>query len=412
MSTELYEDRTNTASMVSQEAAPKGQAEAQEPGPVPWGGYIYSTENMRTEGPPSLHIRIANTTQGPFWPPSAHCDKDGNFILVGTVITEVAPGKIVPIPRQAVLVSKDTVPPLDKNGKEDFTDYFKAPYKVIRKLDLSPGSPDLDLVLHTISWGPPEGDWGDGAPRMPRLGESRYNLNSFHLKNRVSTEIFPSEAQRKRYTRPSLPLHKAIIPGFQGDQVSYDVETGEPYTPILRNGPDCYPDGCPGEDIVNFRREEPITLAMWMKAEVWLTITLTNFKKGPGPVGIYTAARFDLQARNLLPDSMYSLVMIRSSEFHPVPLRKFPDTSVLPNVLLTDWRGTGRLSRVIPNPFPDPNNDPSGLRIIGVGLGYKSDYSMFGGYPCRMNPGVDMHVVTQSFGDGTLDFTPFITEAP
>src|SRR5258708_40120243 len=110
---------------------------------------------------------------------------------------------------------------------------------------------------------------------------------------------------------------------------------------------------------------------MWMKAEVWLTITLTNFKKGPGPVGIYTAARFDLQARNLLPDSMYSMVMIRASEFHPAPLRKFPDTSVLPNVLLTDWRGTGPVSRGIPNPFPGPGNDPAGLRIIGVGVGSK-----------------------------------------
>src|SRR5258708_5148701 len=108
------------------------QYEQEGPGPVPWGGLILSTENMRTEGPPSLHIRMANTTQGPFWPPSAHCDKDGNFILVGTVITEIKPGLIVPIPRQAVLVSKDTVPPLDKNGKEDFTDYFRAPYKVIR----------------------------------------------------------------------------------------------------------------------------------------------------------------------------------------------------------------------------------------------------------------------------------------
>jgi len=84
----------------------------------------------------------------------------------------------------------------------------------------------------------------------------------------------------------------------------------------------------------------------------------------------------------------------------------------LPNVLVTDWRGTARLSRVIPNPFPPPQNDPAGLRIIGVGLGYKSDYSMFGGYPCRLNPGVDMHVVTQSFGDGTLDLTSFVTEAP
>lgn len=399
---------------IQDKSNPSGQerSETEGPGPVPWGGYIYSTENMRAEGPPSLHTRIPNTTQGPFWPPSSHCDKDGNFILVGTVITEVAPGVVVPVPRQAVLVSKDTVPPLDANGKEDFTDYFKAPYKVIRNLDLSPGSPDLDLVLHTISWGPPEGDWGDGAPRMPRLGESRYNLNSFHLKKRVSTEIFPSEAQRRKYTRAAFPLHLAPIPGFQGDQVSYDVETGEPYTPVLRNGPGAPPEGLPGEDPVNFRRPGPITLGMWMKAEVWLTVTLMNFKKGPGPVGVYTAARFDLQARNLLPDSMYLLTMIRSAEFHPVPLRKFPDTSVLPNILLTDWEGKGRLSRVIPNPFPDPRNDPEGLRIIGVGLAYSSSHTAMGGYPCRLNPGVDIQVVTQSFADGTLDITPFHTEAP
>jgi|SRR5579872_3777245 len=383
---------------------------ALEPPPVAYGGLINNTENMRTEGPVFVHMRLGNTTQGPFWPPAAQVDENGDFILVGSVLTQIKPGVIVPVPHQAVIVSKDTVPPLNSEGKEDFSNLFGASYNVIRHLDLNPGSPDLNIVLHSVSWGPFEGDWGGGGPRMPRLGDSRYNLNSFHTRGITSPEIFPSASQRKTYTRASFPLHKVPIPGFQGDQIAYDVDTGQPYAPQLKNGAACFPDGCPGEDVVNFRREESITLGEWLKAEVWLTITLTNFKKG-AVGGAYTAARFDVQAKHLLPNSIYAVMMIRASQFKPSPLRKIPDTSVLPNIMVTDWQGSGRLSRIIPNPFPDPATDDASLRIVGIGIGFKPDFAVWGAYPFRLNPGADIHAQVTSFADGTsTELTSFITE--
>jgi hypothetical protein len=388
------------------------EASQGDPPPVVFGGLITSTEKMRTYGPPTLHVKLSPTTQGPTWPPAAQCDGNGDFILVGSVLTEVSPGKIVPVPRGAVIVSKDTIPPLNEQGKEDFSNPFGAPYKVIRNLDLSPGSRDLDLVLHSVSWGPFEGDWGGGAPRMPRLGESKYNLNSFATKGLTSPELFPSASQRRSYTRASFPLHKVPIMGFQGDQVAYDVDTGDPYTPVFRGGSGCPPEGCGGEDVINFRRQEPITLGEWLRAEVWLTITLCNFKRTNGPYGVYTAARFDVQARNLLPNSFYTIMMIRSSQFHPSPLQKIPDASVLPNAMITDWQGTARSSRVIPNAFPDPATDDAGLRIVGVGIGFKPDFAIWGAYPFRLNPGADIHAQVTSFADGTRELTSFITAAP
>ncbi|MCH9651595.1 MAG: hypothetical protein K0U98_25440 [Deltaproteobacteria bacterium] len=392
--------------------SPVGQGSFEPPTDVAFGGLNYSTAEIDTVSPVKVRVRLPNTTQGPPWPPAAQVDRDGNFIAIGLILREVAPGKIAPVPG-AALVSKDTVPPLDAQGKEDFTNLFGAPHQVIRDLDLRPGSPDLDLVLHTLSWGPQEGNWGGGGARMPRADGSRYNLNSFNQAGYVSRELFPASSQRLSYTRPSYPLHQVPIFGFQGDGRALDVDTAESYEPRLRNGQDCQPDGCLGESVLNFRRQEPITLGEWLKAEVWLEITLVNYKRGPGGAGgAYTAARFDLQGRNLLPNSIYVMSTVRSGFFHPNPIRRLPDTAVLPNVIVTDAAGTARQSRVIPNPFPDAATDEEGLRIIGVGIGFKSDCSVPGAYPTRFGPGVDIHAQVSSFADGTFDIAPFKTVAP
>ena len=120
-------------------------------------------------------IKLTNSTQGPLWPPSEVLDKDGNFVLVGNVIKEVAPGQNS-LEWDAVIVSKDTVPPLDSSGREDYSNPLGAPYKIVRSLDLRKGSEDLDMELYSVSFGPYMGDFG-GGPRMPKLGESKYNLN-------------------------------------------------------------------------------------------------------------------------------------------------------------------------------------------------------------------------------------------
>lgn len=43
------------------------------------------------------------------------------------------------------------------NGQEDLPNMLGAPYKVIHPLNLTPGSKDLEMVLHTSSFGPFEG---------------------------------------------------------------------------------------------------------------------------------------------------------------------------------------------------------------------------------------------------------------
>ena len=382
-----------------------------DPAAGEYPGSALSTRNMDLDAAPSVRLQLGVTTQGPFWPPAAQLDDNGDFILIGNILTETRPGTVVPVPGAAI-ISKDTVPPLDRRGREDFSNFFAAPYKVIRHLDLSPGSPDLSLMLHSVSWGPAEGDWGGGGPRMPRVGESRYNLNSFHTNGYVCREIFPAASQKRTYTRPSFPLHRVPIPGFQGDQVAYDVDTGEPFTPTFRSGPDCPPGGCAGEDVLNYRREEPVTLGEWIRAQGSLTITLTNYKGVRGQGGGYTAAIFDLQVRHLLPNSIYLMATIRTNQFEPRPIRKLPDSSVLPNIVITDATGAGRLTRVIPHPFPDPATDGGGLRIVGVGVGYKSDYTVFGACPVRFGAGVDIHAQLTSFAAGVNNLAPFVTIPP
>src|SRR5690242_21774164 len=73
---------------------------------------------------------LINTTQGPLWPPSTVTDKDGNFVVVGSILTQTRPGVVTSV-TGAALVSKDTVPPLDANGREDFSDPMAAPYKIL-----------------------------------------------------------------------------------------------------------------------------------------------------------------------------------------------------------------------------------------------------------------------------------------
>src|SRR5690349_3038110 len=80
---------------------------------------------------PSVTIDLPNATQGPVWPPSAMVDKDGNFVVIGLVLKQFGPSTVVPAPNQAVIVSKETTPPL-KDGVEDPSNWFGAPYKVIR----------------------------------------------------------------------------------------------------------------------------------------------------------------------------------------------------------------------------------------------------------------------------------------
>ena len=68
---------------------------------------------------PSITLNIPGSTQGPLWPPSEVLDKDGNFVVIGNILRDTGGGVIKIVPG-AALVSAETVPPLDRNGREDF----------------------------------------------------------------------------------------------------------------------------------------------------------------------------------------------------------------------------------------------------------------------------------------------------
>jgi len=356
---------------------------------------------------PSVTIRLPNTTQGPFWPPSELLREDGEYVVVGSILTEVAPGVIVPILGSA-LVSKNTVPALDEHGIEDTDNWFGAPYDVIRPLDLSHGSEDLNLVLYSNSYGPAEGNHG-GTPRIPRAGDSAYNLNGIRA---ACPELFPAASQRFNYTRPSYPLHKVPVWGFQGDQVVYDVDTGEPRDANASTGPGCELTGCPGEDIVDQRRRSPITLGDWLNAKGRLKIQLTRFDKKKGA---YTHARFTFKVRDMIPEALYTIWALRPRRI-PIPGvydRRPGDPLGTPNVIYTDSKGAGQRSFEIENPFPDPATDIHGRRIFALGMIFHSDYQNWGACFSRFGPGVDLHPVFNTLNrEGGTELTSFITVAP
>lgn len=364
-------------------------------------------------GPTSIVMDLPVGTQGPFWPPAEVTTADGDYVLLGMSLNEVAPGVVAPIAEQAVLVARDTQPPLDSNGVEDPTDWFSEPYDVIRPLDLSPGSPDLDIVLHTNSFGPHD-DGFSGAPRIPAAGETPYNMNKGLT---LCPDIFPTEVQTTEYFRPRYPLHEVPVIGFQGDNVAYEAETGETYDPeTASDDPSCAGFGCPGEDPVDTRRTDPITLGDWIKAKGKLHIQLTQ----PNSEGQYTHALFEFKMRDMLPNSIYTVWVVRPRVI-PQPgvwkARAIGPISV-PNVIVTDHRGNAQAQWEVPNPFPDPATDVQRMRIMGLSVVYHSDHQSWGACFSRFGASVDAHVLFNTLNTtpdvpGTLqDFTDFITVSP
>lgn len=340
---------------------------------------------------PSFVVPLANTTQGPFWPPSAITNEDGDFVVVGFVFTEVQPGVVVPIPGQAALVSKNTVPPLDADGREDFSGASgEAPYQVIRPLDLAPGSADLDMVLWSNSFGPIGGDFG-GGPRIPAAGDSAYNLNSGGI---FCPEIFPTASQQD-YRIPRFPLHQRPIPGFQGDQISYQVDSGEAQ-PVQEWNRDRLP------------RSEPITLGEWLRGQAQVRITLTDWND---QVQAYTAARFDLKARDLIANSVYTVTLLRLNALDGRPIEQNPDPLALANVLVTDHRGRGRLSRQVSNPFPAADEDPAGTRVLAVLIAYRSAYMNVGACSTQFGAGINIHATMSTLASGNLSLTDLNTRS-
>ncbi len=346
----------------------------------------------------NVAVRSFNvTTQGPLWPPSTLVDENGDFIVVGQILKEISPGVIAPVPGGAALVAKETIPPLT-NDIEDFSNPLAAPYQVIRSLDLSARSRDRDMVLFSPSFGPVSGAFG-GGPRIPMEGESEYNLNQV---GSVCPEAFAAASQASAFKRPSFPLHQYPILGFQGDQVAYHVDTGEPFDPMTSTGAGCE-SGCTGENRIDSRRQQPVTLGEWVSARGKMKISLVNYDRRQGG---FTAAKFALKFQRLLPDSVYTVWGIRENVLtqgsSPAPLK-------LPGLFLTDKHGSGEFTAVVENAFPERSEDSEGLRIVGIEISYHPDYQNWGACPERFGIGYRAMSWFDFLPDGGRDLSDFIT---
>jgi hypothetical protein len=343
---------------------------------------------------------LLNATQSSYWPPSDVVDEHGDYVLIGKLLDRVG-GVVSSRATSGVIVSRHTIPPLGSDGMEDFSNPKGAPYRVLRELDLRPGSADFDMVMYANSYGPPKGSFG-GTGRIPSDADGPYNLNSFGI---VCSDHFPTRSQRDVFRRSRVPLHLVPISSFRGDGVQYDADTGVPFIPRLRSGSECYPDGCLGEDATSHRDASPITLGSWLSARGEVAIQLRDYDEERHA---YTRARFVFDLSGLLPNSVYTFWAIRASGEHG----QLPDPIALPNMRRSDEYGRLQAALVEENPFPDPRSADGGQRIIAVSVHFHPDFQNWGACLSKLGPGVDTVTVFNTAADGSNELTDFTTLAP
>jgi hypothetical protein len=338
-----------------------------------------TTEQGKT--PSTRHcVDLTVTTQGPFWPPSEVVDQDGNFILVGGfVLTEVASAKVVPLPNTTgVIVSKDTKPPI-LDGKEDFSNPFGAPYRIVRELDFGPNGKDWALRLHTLSAGPFVGEFGGGRPRVPALGQGMYNLNANPLWNRA---FLPSGHESPQFYRPSYPLDQTPI--VRLDEIPKHISIG-----VRVDNEGIRTSSDDQNSSADFRRSHTITLRDFLAGRGRVFITPL------GPSSAFNGARFDFNLEGLLPHSMYGFWALHAASLRspadpgfilPVPLG-------IPNLTVTDGRGNASACFELENPFPEPAGDVLGNRLVAVAVIYYSDFQSWGAALSGIATGVNAHTV-------------------
>ena len=334
---------------------------------------------------PSVTVPLQNMTQGPVWPPSEVADRDGNFILVGGfILQEDESGKIVRVPNfNGVLVSKDTIPPL-KYGLEDFSgpNLFGAPYRLIRNLDLRPGSSDMEQVLYSLSSGPFFGNFGGGHPKIPGQKDSRFNLNCEPLWNK---SILPVGADTPDFYRPSYPLHQ--MPIWRMDEIP----------DFLSVGVRVEPDGEDHPEISTHRFvRSPVTLSDYIRAKGDIKITL--LRREPS-VNAYTHGRLDFSIRELLPNSVFTIFAVHGVSLLPPDDPRFLLAMPIgfPSIVLTDNSGNARASFELYNPFPHPANDPHLNRLAGVVVIYQSDFQSWGGAITAVGTGGGAHTIMGAY---------------
>ncbi|ADZ93280.1 hypothetical protein GV054_20595 [Marinomonas mediterranea] len=146
--------------------------------------------------------------------------------------------------------------------------------------------------------------------------------------------------------RPSLPLHLAHIPDIR-------PEDGRKVT-------------------------APITLQQWCQAHGTMRVRIPESQ---------TEARFDFDFSGMIPNSLYTVMALRTHNINPDnPTR--PGVLGVPNVFISDEEGNAKYCATMPNPFPKGDGAD---RIIDVIVLWISSQMSFGGAIGHFGLGGDIH---------------------
>lgn len=166
------------------------------------------------------------------------------------------------------------------------------------------------------------------------------------------------------HERPSAPLHEAYIPDIR-------PEDGRKIT-------------------------TPITLKQWCQAKGIMRLRIPTSQ---------TEALFDFEFEGLIPDSLYTVMTLRTHNINPTnPTR--PGVLGVPNVFVTDKNGKAAYSATMPNPF---SKGEGANRIIDVIVLWISSQMSFGGAIGHFGLGGDIHAQLK-FKDSP--FAKYTTNSP
>lgn len=234
---------------------------------------------------------------------------------------------------------------------------------------------DADGNFVTIGLIPREAEvsWGAAIVRdtspVPKMGEVR----PYHIVKEISEMSAQEQASTILYTLP-LPL-----PLNNYDMLFAPQQRPDAHKDVAKSVP--LHEGLIADyrEIDGKRHISPITLADWMKAKGLLKVIVNNHTH---------IARFELEFKDLVPNSLYTIMCLRENDFNPVqPTR--PGPLGIPNIIMTDALGTGKYWAELHDPFP-----PMGLtgrRIINIILLFMSGRQSYGGAIGIHGLGGDVH---------------------
>lgn len=142
------------------------------------------------------------------------------------------------------------------------------------------------------------------------------------------------------------------------------------------------------------RRNDPVTLGQWVEATGQLRV---------GTDASGRTATFELEMSGLIPDSLYTVMSLRSRDLdQAAPTR--PGPLGVPNVFVSDERGRGRYKVTLPNPFPDACLGGAN-RIVNVIVLWMSYQMNYGGAIGLYGLGGDIHAQLKLQDPGFEQFT-------